>query len=122
MKLITRNYLNTLIDIIGTPDIKIITGVRRSGKSKLLEAFKEYITNNVKEVNIIYINYNLIEFENLKEYHEQTNASMLIITHQQSIIDLLKPDYVHILKDGKIEANTLINSYKSNGATCKEID
>jgi len=70
MKLITRNYLNTLIDIIGTPDIKIITGVRRSGKSKLLEAFKEYITNNVKEVNIIYINYNLIEFENLKEYHE----------------------------------------------------
>lgn len=41
--------------------------------------------------------------ENLKEYHEQTNASMLIITHQQSIIDLLKPDYVHILKDGKIE-------------------
>lgn len=70
MKLITRNYLNTLIDIIGTPDIKIITGVRRSGKSKLLEAFKEYITNNVKEVNIIYINYNLIEFENLKEYHK----------------------------------------------------
>lgn len=45
MKLIKREYLNTLIDVMGTPDIKIITGVRRSGKSKLLELFKEYIYN-----------------------------------------------------------------------------
>lgn len=43
MKLIKRGrYLNELINVMGVPDIKIITGVRRSGKSKLLEAFKEY--------------------------------------------------------------------------------
>lgn len=70
MKLIKRDYLNTLIDVIGTPDIKVITGVRRSGKSKLLELFKEYIVNNIKDYNIIDINYNSLDFENLKEYHK----------------------------------------------------
>ena len=70
MKLIKREYLNTLIDVMGTPDIKVITGVRRSGKSKLLELFKEYIINNVKNYNVIDINYNSLDFESLKEYHK----------------------------------------------------
>ena len=44
MKLIERKeYLDKMVRVIGTPDIKVITGVRRSGKSKLLEAFKDYI-------------------------------------------------------------------------------
>ena len=70
MKLIDRDeYLQKLINVIGTPDIKVITGVRRSGKSKLLEAFKQYVTNNVANANIIHINFNLTKYENLKEYH-----------------------------------------------------
>lgn len=71
MKLIKRErYLNTLIDVIGTPDIKVITGIRRSGKSKLLESFKDYIENNIENYNIIHINFNLPKFEQLKEYHK----------------------------------------------------
>lgn len=62
MKIIERDYLKDLISIIGTPDIKVITGVRRSGKSKLLEQFKEYIEKNIKDYNIIYINFSLLEY------------------------------------------------------------
>ena len=64
MKLIERSfYLNKLINVVGTPDIKVITGVRRSGKSKLLEVFREYIETENPDCNIIQINFNLPEFE-----------------------------------------------------------
>ncbi len=68
MKLIERKYLQDIIDVMGTPDIKVITGVRRSGKSELLNMFMEYVKNNNRNANIIYINYNLDEFDDLKQY------------------------------------------------------
>lgn len=54
---------------MGTPDIKVITGVRRSGKSKLLDAFMSYVRESDPSANIIHINFNLQEFEGLTEYH-----------------------------------------------------
>ncbi len=70
MKLIERKeYLDKIIDVMGTPDIKVITGVRRSGKSKLLEAFRDYVTENISGANIIHINFNLKKFEKFKDYH-----------------------------------------------------
>jgi len=69
MKLIERsNYLNKMINVIGTPDIKVLTGVRRSGKSKLLEAFKIYVEKNIPNSNIIHINFNLSKYDKLKEH------------------------------------------------------
>lgn len=73
MKLIKREYLKELIEVIGTPDIKVITGVRRSGKSKLLEMFKNYIMENINDYNIIDINFNLIKFDNLRDYVSLNN-------------------------------------------------
>ena len=54
---------------MGTPDIKVITGVRRSGKSKLLESFMTYVRANDPDANIIHINFNLNSYESLAEYH-----------------------------------------------------
>lgn len=70
MKLIKRTYLDELTKIIGTPDIKVITGVRRCGKSKLLEALKKYIKENIEDYNIIDINFNIPKFDKLMEYHK----------------------------------------------------
>lgn len=70
MKIIERNtYLEELKSLIGTPDIKVITGVRRSGKSKLIEAFSQLLLETDSGANIIHINFNLTEFEDLREYH-----------------------------------------------------
>ena len=70
MKLIKRiAYLEELKDLLNTPDIKVITGVRRSGKSKLMDSLEELILENDANANIIHVNYNLTDFEDLLEYH-----------------------------------------------------
>ncbi len=38
----------------------------------------------------------------LKEYQSETNCSILLITHNPKLLDILKPDYIHILKDKQI--------------------
>ena len=71
MKLIERSdYLKKMLDVTGTPDIKVITGIRRSGKSKLMEAFIENRRSLSPECNIIHLNFNLTEFEGQMEYHK----------------------------------------------------
>ena len=70
VKLIAReSYLDEIKELLNTPDIKVITGIRRSGKSKLLEALVSYVAQNDPDANIIHINFNLTEFEHLLEYH-----------------------------------------------------
>lgn len=71
MRLIKRDiYLEKLFSVVGTPDIKIITGIRRCGKSKLMEAFKKEYKKRYSTANVIHINFNFTKYENLTEYHE----------------------------------------------------
>ena len=70
MKTIVRkNYLNRIIELKDTPDIKIITGIRRSGKSNLMQSYIEYLKTNYDNINIIFIDFMDLEFEEIKEYH-----------------------------------------------------
>ena len=74
MKTIVRKrYLDRMIDLKDTPDIKIITGIRRSGKSQLMQAYVEYLQNHYSNINIIYIDYMDLAFEKIKEYHALHN-------------------------------------------------
>lgn len=66
------SYLNQLIRFSKTQDIKVITGVRRSGdngKSVLLEMFKEYLLKHEDNINIVSINLQELEYDCLLDYH-----------------------------------------------------
>ena len=67
--LIREKYLNQLIDGKDLNLIKVITGVRRSGKSILLLQYKDYLlANNVKEEDIIYMNFESAEWYDINDY------------------------------------------------------
>ena len=66
-----EKYLNRLIDSKDTEFIKVITGVRRSGKSTLLSMFKEYLLNSgVDEKKIIHINFESVMYDEINNYKE----------------------------------------------------
>lgn len=110
MKLIDREtYLNRLIRLKGTPDIKVITGIRRSGKSKLLEEYIEWIGTHETDYNIIYIDITLLKFEVLKEYHALND-------YIEERFDRKKTNYVFIDEVQMCEQFELtINSLHSTG-------
>ncbi len=63
-----RQYLNKLIGFKDKHVIKVITGIRRCGKSTLLELFKEYLLKSgVPEGRIISINLENLDFDELKD-------------------------------------------------------
>ncbi len=66
-------YLDQLINFKDKEFIKVITGIRRCGKSSLLELFAQYLKENgVSEENILKINFEILEFADLtyKELHK----------------------------------------------------
>jgi len=67
--IIREKYLKRIVDAKDTEFIKVITGVRRSGKSTLLLMFKDYLENNgVKEENIIHINFESAMYDDINDY------------------------------------------------------
>lgn len=69
MELMKRDfYLEKLKGLMSTPDIKVVTGIRRSGKSKLLEVFQSHVLESVANANIINVNFNLPEYDELRTY------------------------------------------------------
>ena len=56
--------------------------------------------------------------DNVMEYYKKNNNSMLVITHYQRLLDYIKPDFVHIMKDGSIVKSgdaSLVKEIEENG-------
>ena len=111
MKLIDRPlYLRQLEDLMNTPDIKIITGIRRSGKSKLLSAFSEHILRKDASANIISIDLTKIKFERLKEYHALNDY--IESNYRDGANNYLMIDEVQLCDNFEITINSLRSEEK----------
>ncbi len=68
-----EQYINKLISLKDKNIIKVLTGIRRCGKSTILKEYKNYLLKNgVNEKNIIFINfedYNYSEFLDQEKLH-----------------------------------------------------
>lgn len=106
LKMITRtHYLNRIIDLNGTPDIKIITGIRRSGKSKLMQAYIAYLKAHVPNANIIFIDFMDLAYEELKEYHALYR--FVEARNQVGKVNYLFVDEVQLCPDFELAINSL---------------
>lgn len=57
-----ESYINTLIKLVDKPFIKVLTGIRRSGKSVILKQLQQYLKQiAVNESNIIYFNFESLD-------------------------------------------------------------
>ena len=69
--LIREKYLSQLIKGKELNLIKVITGVRRSGKSTLLLQYKDYLLKEgIAEKNIIYMNFESAEYYEIQDYKD----------------------------------------------------
>ncbi len=72
--IIREKYLNQLIEAKDLNLVKVITGVRRCGKSTLLLQFRDYLLkNNIKKENIIYMNFESANWYDIKNYKDLYN-------------------------------------------------
>lgn len=97
-----------MIDSKDTEFIKVITGIKRCGKSTLLLMLKDYLLNSgIKEDNIIYMNFESAKFDDIKDYKDLYNY----------VKERIKNERVYLLLDEVQNVKAFekaINSFKVN--------
>lgn len=106
MKRIPRtDYLIQLIDVMETPDIKVITGIRRAGKSELLRSFMEYVHENRSDANIIHIDFRSTDYEELLD---RKNLEQFIkSSYKENAYNVVCIDEIQMCKGFEIAINSL---------------
>lgn len=103
-----ENYLKKIRPFYDQNLIKVITGIRRCGKSVILKQIMDEIKeNSVKEENIIYINFELIDYANIKNYLDLDNYIKDKIKNKDKYYLFL--DEIQYVEDWE----KTINSYKA---------
>ena len=64
-------YINRITPFINKPVIKVITGIRRCGKSTFLKILMENLTDSkIDQKNILFINKDSLDFDHIKTYND----------------------------------------------------
>ncbi len=104
-------YLNQLIQFKDKKLIKIVTGIRRCGKSTLYELYIEYLkSKGVSNEQIIYLNLEDYTFDNIRDYKDlyeyidskliKNKQNYVFIDEVQKVIDFQKAcDSLYIKKN-----------------------
>ena len=102
--------MNRIINLKRKPDIKIITGVRRAGKSKLMKAYIEYISKADDKANIIFIDFTDLQFDDLKTYKNLNNyINIKFISGKNNYVFI---DEVQLCNRFELVINSLYSSEK----------
>jgi len=125
--MIQRNeYLSLLKKWKDEQVIKVITGIRRCGKSTLLEMYRDYLKmNGVEDNRIIYINFEELEYEELSDYKSlysyikdrlhQTEMTYVFLDEIQNVENFQKAvDSLYVRKNADIYI-TGSNAYLLSG-------
>ena len=103
--ILRKQYLDGLIELYGTPDIKVITGIRRSGKSVLLQEFINYLKEKDEKINIVMINLQELEFDHLLEYREL--HKYILEKYKEGMTNVLLIDEVQLCPKFELAINSI---------------
>ena len=114
-----EKYLSRLIDASKSEQIKILTGIRRAGKSSLLKLFKEYLLNSgIDNKHIIEINFEDMKFKHMQYLEVYYSIRKQINDEKEYYILLDEIQNIHqwedIVNSLRVEFNTNIYIATSN--------
>lgn len=106
MKILKRDlYLEKIKPFMAKPVIKILTGMRRVGKSELLKQLKDQITKNNSDKTIVYINKELRKFDALKTYQDLNNYFDKLGVASNSAVFI---DEIQEIKNWELSVNSFL--------------
>ncbi len=106
MKNIERfNYQNYIWELKDTPDIKVITGILRAGKSEIMKSFISHLQAGDENANVVYTDLSVLENEPLLEYHRLHEWAKE--RHQVGCKNYLLIDEVQLCEHFELTINSL---------------
>lgn len=107
------SYYEQIEKFIDKPLIKVITGIRRSGKSTLLRLIQDrLITRNVSQEQIIFINFESMKFYDIRDSKELYDYVMALVNSNEKVY--LFFDEVQLVKEWERAINSFLVDLNSD--------